>query len=180
MSRFTKILNSIIGLCLMAFAVLAFYLFFYQDVIPWLGPYVTIWGFAVGCTLTMATGIVILGIGLFSRRSLPYLYNDREGGSVAISRKALKNITYTAIERFDGVLEDRVKVRIVRKYGVPSYSIKAWIGTAEGDPLPSQHAAIRARIAQDLLQCTGLATARVDLIFYASAQTNKGGTTNVQ
>ena len=64
MSRFTKILNSIIGLCLMAFAALAFYLFFYQDVIPWLGPYVIIWGFAVGCTLTMATGIVILGIGL--------------------------------------------------------------------------------------------------------------------
>ena len=99
---------------------------------------------------------------------------------MSVSRKALKNITYTAVERFDGVLEDRVKVRIVRKHGVPSYSVKVWIGTAEGDPLPSQHAAIRARIAQDLLHCTGVATARVDLVFYSSAQTNEGGTANVQ
>lgn len=180
MSRFTKFLNSLIGLCLMAFAAMAFYLFFFQGNIPWLGTYMTLWGFAFGCALTMATGIVILGIGLFSRRSLPRLYNDLDGGSVSISRKALKNITYTAIERFDGVLEDRVKIRIIRKHGVSSYSVKAWIGTAEGDPLPSQHAAIRAQIAQDLLHCTGVATARVDLIFYSSAQTNEGGTTNVQ
>lgn len=180
MSRFTKFLNSLIGLCLMVFAALAFYLFFYQNSISWLSPYVTIWGYAFGCTLTMATGIVLLGIGLFSRRSLPRLYNDLDGGSVSVSRKALKNITYTAVERFDGVLEDRVKVRIVRKHGVPSYSVKVWIGTAEGDPLPSQHAAIRARIAQDLLHCTGVTTARVDLVFYSSAQTNEGGTANVQ
>lgn len=180
MSRLTKFLNVVIGLCLMAFSALAFYLFFFQNTIPWISPSITIWGYAFGCTLTLATGIVIVGIGLFSRRSLPQLYNDLEGGSVSISRKALKNITYTAIEHFDGVLEDRVKVRIVRRHGVPSYSVKAWIGIAEGDPLPNQHTAIRTQIAQDLLHCTGLATTRIDLIFYSSAQAGEGGDSHVQ
>lgn len=175
MSRFTKFLNILIGIALMAFAGLAFYLFFYQGQIPWLSVGITVWGYAIGCALTMATGVAIFGIGLFSRRSLPRLANDLEGGTVSITRKALKNLTYNAIERFDGVMEDRVKIRITRRRGVSSYSVKAWIGTVEGSNLPRQHAAIRARIAQDLYQCTGLETNRVDLIFYTSAQMTEGG-----
>ncbi len=178
MSRLTKFLNIIIGLALVAFGGMAFYLFFFGGAIPWLSRVVVIWGFAFGCALTISTGIVLVGIGLFSRRSMPRLANDLEGGTVSITRKALKNLTYTAIETFDGVLEDRVKVRIVRRHGTPVYSVKAWIGTVEGSDLPRRHQDIRARIAQDLAQCTGLGTERVDLVFYTSAQNNEGGSSH--
>ena len=88
-------------------------------------------------------------------------------GIVSVSPKALRNITYVTIERFGGILEDRVRVRV---FGgkQPCYYVKIWLGIAEYSELPARHEEIRRRVDEALLTCTGVPARRVDLVFYTA------------
>lgn len=178
MKRITKFFYCLAGLILIAYGFATYDLLFWGRVPSWLGMTQIIYGCIVGFVCTVAIGFWLFAKGVLSRRRLPRLSNEREGGIVSISPKALRNITYTAVEHFDGVLTDRVRVRILRGK-TPSYRIKVWLGIAEYSTLPAQHEAIRRHIGEALFTATGLPVSRVDLVFYTahkeSARLEEGG-----
>lgn len=101
------------------------------------------------------------------RRHIFSFVNERDGGIVSVSPKALRNITYVTIERFGGILEDRVRVRVLGGKQ-PCYYVKIWLGIAEYSELPARHEEIRRRVGEALLTCTGVPARRVDLVFYTA------------
>ena len=167
MKRITKFLYCLVGLLLMAYAFASYDLLFWGRVPAWVTPYMLVYAMIAGFLITALIGFWLFAKGLLSRRRLPVLADEREGGRVSISAKALRNITYTTVERFDGILEDRVKVRILHGKS-PCYNVKIWLGIAEYSALPARHDAIRSAVAQALLDCTGVPVRRVDLIFYTA------------
>lgn len=167
MKRLTKFLYCLVGLILLAYAFASYYLLFWGAPPAWLPLMTQVYLLLAGCGVTIAVGFWLFARGLLARRRLPALVLDQDGGAVRISPKALRNITYTAVERFDGVLEDRVRVRVLRGQP-PRLCVKVWLGVAEYSTLPAQHDAIRAEIARALAACTGLAASRIDLIFYTA------------
>lgn len=178
MKRITKFFYCIVGLLLIAYAFWTYNLLFWGLVPGWLTMPQLVYATIAGFVLTAVIGFWLFAKGILSRRRLPRLANEREGGVVSIAPKALRNITYTAVEHFDGVLTDRVRVRILRGK-TPSYRIKVWIGIAEYSTLPAQHEAIRRHIGEALFTATGMPVSRVDLIFYTaykeSARSEEGG-----
>lgn len=167
MKRMTKFLYCLIGLILLAYAFATYYLLFWGGVPEWLPLPLAVYLLLAGCGVSIAAGFWLFARGLLARRRLPALYLVQDGGAVRISPKALRNITFTAVERFEGVLEDRVRVRVLRGQP-PRLSVKVWIGVAEYSTLPARHADIRSAIARALCACTGLETVRIDLIFYTA------------
>ena len=182
MSRFIKLLYILVGLVLIAFSLLATDILYIGYLPPWLDQEIVNTILIIGACCTLVIGLLSILVGSFTRRKRASLISKQDGGTVSISTKSLKNITYIAIESFHGVLEARVRIHIVHKNGQPVYSVKAWIGTTDDSALPGQHQIIRQRIADDLLKATGIGVYRIDLTFYTSAKmqatTQKGGQTN--
>lgn len=168
MKRISKLLYVLAGLVLIAYALASYYLMFWGMVPSWLSPYRFTVLVLIGIALTVLIGLFLFAKGLFSRRRLPALFSEQEdGGSVYVTQKALRNITYITIERFEGILEDRVRVRVLA--GKPaSYRVKIWLGIAEYSELPARHDAIRQAVADALYRCTGVKASRVDLVFYTA------------
>lgn len=178
MKRITKCIYCLAGLILMAYAFLTYDLLFWGRVPAWLSQDVLIIAALAGFILTAIIGFLLFAKGVLSRRRLPALANNRDGGTVFVHPKALRNITYVAVEQFSGILEDRVKVRVLRGAN-PTYRVKIWLGIAEYSTLPAQHNEIRRHVADALENCTGVPVRRVDIVFYTAHTTSahsKGGT----
>ena len=169
MKRISKWLTALSGLLLIAYAMGTYYLLFIGLLPPWMDVTLLSWVVTGAGAVTLLIGFWLFCRGLFTPPRLPALTATRNGGSVSITAKALKNITYTAVERFEGVLEDRAKVRILRRGGSATYRVKVWLGIAEYSTLPQQHEAVRQAVAEALYACTGLECERIDLIFYSAA-----------
>ena len=168
MKRISKLLYALAGLVLIAYALASYYLLFWGLTPTWLSPYQFTLLVLIGIVLTVFIGLFLFAKGLFSRRRLPALFSEQEGGgSVVVTPKALRNLTYITIEQFEGVLEERVRVRILA--GKPAtYRVKIWLGIAEYSELPASHDAIRQAVAEALYRCTGVKVNRVDLVFYTA------------
>lgn len=178
MKRITKCIYCLAGLILMAYAFLTYDLLFWGRVPAWLSQDVLIIAALAGFILTSIIGFLLFAKGVLSRRRLPALANNRDGGTVFVHPKALRNITYVAVEQFSGILEDRVKVRVLRGAN-PTYRVKIWLGIAEYSNLPAQHNEIRRHVADALETCTGVPVRRVDIVFYTAHTTSahsEGGT----
>lgn len=167
MKRLTKFLYCLAGLLLMAYAFASYDLLFWGQAPAWIPPYALVYAMLAGFILCLAIGFFLFAKGLLSRRRLPVLAGEREGGRVSISPKALRNIVYVTVERFEGVLEDRVRVRVLAGK-TPCYRVKIWLGVAEYSQLPACHEEIRARVGQALVNCTGIPANRIDLVFYTA------------
>lgn len=178
MKRITKCIYCLAGLLLMAYAFLTYDLLFWGRVPAWLSQNTLVIAALAGFVLTVLIGFVIFAKGLLSRRRLPALAHERDGGTVFVHPKALRNITYVAVEQFNGILEDRVKVRVLRGAS-PTYRVKIWLGIAEYSTLPAHHNEIRRHVAEALETCTGVPVRRVDIVFYTARTTSahsEGGT----
>lgn len=178
MKRITKFIYCLAGLLLMDYAFLTYDLLFWGMVPAGISQPMLVMIVLGGFILTAFIGFLIFAKGLLSRRRLPALANDRDGGTVFVTPKALRNITYVAVEQFDGILEDRVKVRVLRG-AKPTYRVKIWLGIAEYSTLPARHEDIRSHVAEALETCTGVPVRRVDIVFYTAHTTtahSEGGT----
>lgn len=167
MKRFTKFLYVLAGLVLMGYGFLSYDLLFWGRVPAWLTLQQIVYIALAGFILTVLIGFLLFAKGLLARRRLPAIVNERDGGIVSVSPKALRNITYVTIERFGGILEDRVRVRVLGGKQ-PCYYVKIWLGITEYSELPARHEEIRRRVGEALLTCTGVPARRVDLVFYTA------------
>lgn len=167
MKRLTKFLYALAGIVLMAYGFLSYELLFWGRSPTWLSPAQLVYIVLAGFILTVLIGFLLFSKGLLARRRLPTLVNERDGGMVSVAPKALRNITYVTVERFAGILEDRVRVRVLGGKN-PCYDVKIWLGIAEYSELPAQHEAIRQRVGEALFACTGVPVRRVDLVFYTA------------
>lgn len=151
----------------MGYSFLAYAYLCYGQIFAPLSPLQFSYMLFFGFTLTVLVGFLLFAKGLLARRRLPRLANEREGGIVTITPKALRNITYVTVEQFPGIIEDRVKVRI-SKGRKPTYYVKIWLGLAEYSELPACHEALRQSVGAALERATGLPCRRVDLVFYTA------------
>ncbi|MDO4280579.1 MAG: alkaline shock response membrane anchor protein AmaP [Peptococcaceae bacterium] len=167
MNRLTKIIYCLVGLILVGYALASGYLLFFGGLPAQINATVALYVLLYGAGVSAGIGLLFILRGIFSRRSYPLMALEQEGGSVTISRTALKNIVYTAVDGFPGVQESRTKIRLSGgKRRAPDCRVRVRIGIAPDSNLPVQHEAMRSRISDAICATTGVTPRRIDLAFY--------------
>lgn len=181
MRLITKLAYIVVGLLMTAYIGLSAYVIYAPWPLPaWLTPYFSQDNIRLALLITGAAALLAALLlvlkGLLAPRKQKRLVRYQDGGSITMSKRAMKNIVYLTTENITGVVEDNVGLRLVKKGSQTAYRVKIRLGIVPTSTAVAQADAICQAVAQNLEHATGVPCERVDIIFKETRlEKNKGG-----